>query len=545
MSRASSQRLRGIRQNVRYRALTQNIGGMRENRAERYMSASEAVSIINMHSESEGSWTAHNIGYTNQNETAYQSGADFQGLHWFTEPDGTDHLVGAINGKFTSYNESTFAETELNASAVFSTSTLVDFQTFQGLVFACDGSANPRTYDGTTEGAAGGWPVDTSYNDPKYMEAHNGRLAFGNIENNPSLVIFSDVGDGETFTTGGSSASDYAAIQVDDGNGQAITGLKSVYIPQTNDTYLLVAKERSLYAITGRSAVASDADVFTVVKVNGSFGCVNNKCMVQVGNDVLMLGELPGGEYGIFSYTTALQNGTLQPTLVGSEKISETLKGISRSAIGNCYAVHLPARREVVFGIPTGGSTTVNKWIIYKYPGSNDETPKWSIRTGITHSCGLVYKDKMYFGTNDGYLSQWFTSPTYDGSPINWEYESPYMALGNEGQFKRIPTVFGHFKSSINSMVTLASSWLGGGNNNGRGVSKPLSSQDGAAVYNVAVYGQARYGSQVERKVVFKTYGNGERVKFTVRGNTTINGGPEFLGLTYFVEYGGTSHTHN
>lgn len=545
MSRASSRAIRGIRSNVRYRKQTQNIGGVRQNRAERYMNASEAVSIINMHSESEGSWTAHNVGYTHLNETAYQSGADFQGLHWFTEPDGTDHLLGAINGKFTKYNESTFAETELNASAVFSTSTLVDFQTFQGLAFACDGSANPRTYDGSTEGAAGGWPVATTYNNPKYMEAHNGRLAFGNIQNNPSLVIFSDVGDGETFTTGASTAADYAAIQVNAGDGQVITGLKSVYVPQTNDTYLLVAKERSLYAITGRSAVASDSDVFTVVQVNGTFGCVNNQSMVQVGNDVMMLGELPGGGYGIFSYTTALQNGTLQPILVGSDKITETLKGISRSAVDKCYGVHLPQRREVVFGIPTNGSSTVNRWVVYKYPASNDETPKWSIRTEVIHPVGMVFKDKIYFGSDDGYLSQWFTSPTYNGSPINWEYESPYIDLGNEGQFKRVPTVFGHFKSSINSIVTLASTWLGGGNNNSRGVSKPLSPQDGAAVYNVARYGQARYGSQVERKVPFKTYGNGERVKYTVRGNTTPNGGPEFLGLTYFIEYGGTSHTYN
>lgn len=544
MATQGSKQLRGIRQNVRFRGHTQNIGGMRQNRAERYMPVSEAVSIINMHSESEGSWTAHNIGYTNKNGTAYQSGADMQGLHWYVEPDGTSHLVGAVNGKFTSYNLSTFAETELNASAVFSTSTLVDFQTFQGLVFACDGSANPRTYDGSSETAAGGWPVDTSYAKPKYMESHNGRLAFGNLENNPSLVVFSDVGDGETFTTGGASASHYAGIQVGNGDGQAITGLKSVYVPQTNDTYLLVAKERSLFAITGRSAVAADADVFTVIKVNGSFGCVNNKSMVQVGNDVLMLGELPGGGFGIFSYTTALQNGTLQPILLGSDKINEAMRGISRNALANCYAVHLPNRREVIFGIPTNGASLVNKWIVYKYPGNQDESPKWSIRTGITHTCGLVYKDVVYFGSNDGFISQWFSSPTYNGAPINWEYETAYTDLGGEGQHKRIPTIFGHFKSSINSMVTLNSRWLGGGNNNNRGVSKPLSAQDDVAVYNIAIYGQNTYGSQTERKVPFKVYGNGERIKFTLRGNTSANGGPEFLGLTYFVEYGGTSHAY-
>ena len=545
MASESSKRLRGIRSNVRFRTMTRNIGGMRENRAERFMSPDEAVSIINMHSESEGSWTAHQIGYTNKNETAYQSGAAFQGLHWFTTPSGTDYLVGAINGKFTSYNDSTFAETELNASAVFNTTANVDFQVFRGIVFASDGVNNPRTYDGSSETAATGWPVDTSYNKPKYMEVHNGRMAFANLENNPSLVIFSDVGDGESFTTGASNASDYLAVQVNQGDGQAITGIKSVYVPQSNDTFLLVAKERSLFVITGRSAVAIDDDVFTVVQVNGTYGCVNNKSMVQVGNDIIMLGELPGGGYSFFSYSTALQNGTFQPVLIGSDKVNETLKGISRSALDKCYGVHLPARREVVFGIPTGGATTVNKWVVYKYPGSQDELPKWSIRTGITHTTGLVYKDKIYFGTTDGYLSEWFTASTYDGSPIDWEYESPFMDIGSEGQNKRIPTIFGHFKASINANATLTSQWLGGGNNNRRSVSRPLSAQDDAAVYNIAVYGVSRYGVRVERKLPFKVYGNGERVKFTVSGNTTTNGGPEFLGLTYFTEYGGPSHSAN
>lgn len=540
-----SRRLRGIRPNIRFRGLVRNISGVREDRAERYMSPDEAVEIINMHSEAEGSWTAHNVGYENQNATAYQSGSSFQGLHWYTEPDGTDHLVGAINGKFTEYNESSYAETELNASAVFATDSLVDFQTFQGLVFACDGSANPRTYDGTSESAAGGWPVDSSYNNPKYLEVHNGRLAFANLQNNTSLVVFSDIGDGESFTTGGGAASNYAAIQIDNGNGQAITGLKSVYIPQTNDTYLLVAKERSLYAITGRSAVVSDADAFAVIKVNDTYGCVNNQSMVQVGNDVIMLGELPGGGFGFISYSTALQNGTLQPVLLGSDRISKTLGGISRSALSKCYGVHLPARREVIFGIPTGGSSTVNKWVVYKYPSAQDEVAKWSVRTGITHPAGLVYKNKVYFGTTNGYLSDWFTSSTYDGTTINWEYEYPYVDLGGEGQHKRIPTVFGHFKASINTSATLSSKWLGGGNNNSRGVSKNLSAQSSAAVYNTAIYGTDRYGAQVERKVPFKTYGNGERVKFTVRGNTTTAGGPEFLGLTYFIEFGGTSHAYN
>lgn len=538
-----NKQLRGIRPNVKYRPATLNTGGVRQNRAERFMTMSDATIIKNMHSESEGSWTAHNIGYTNKNATVYESGASLQGLHWYIEPDGTEHLLAAANGKLLSINASTYAATVLAASPGIGTATKVDFTTFRGLTFYCDGTVSaPRTYDGTTETGSGGWPVDTVYNTPKYVEIHNGRLAYANMNGYASTVIFSDIDDGESFTTGGAAAGDYAAVEVGPGDGQRITGIKSVYVPQTNDTYLLVAKERSLYAITGRSAVSADADAFAVVLVNSGYGCVDGGAMVQIGNDVIMLGELPGGGFGFVSYTTAMQNGTLQPTFMGSDMVRDTLRSLNRGATGACYGFHVPSRREVLFGIPTGSSTTVNQWVVYKYPANQDETAKWSIRTDVMHTCGLVFQDRILAGTTNGYISQWFTNPTYNGTPIQWEYEFPYTDLGSEGQFKRITTSFAHFRASIDADVTFKAIWLNGGNNNQAAVSQPLSAQASAAIYGTAVYGVDRYGQAVERKLPFKTFGNGERLKYNIKGQTTANGGPEFLGLTLFVEYGGPSH---
>ena len=82
---ANSKQLRGIRQNVRFQSLTQNVGGLIKNRADRFLPPSAAVTIENMHATSEGSWTARNIGYSNKNETAYQSGATMTGLIWYTD----------------------------------------------------------------------------------------------------------------------------------------------------------------------------------------------------------------------------------------------------------------------------------------------------------------------------------------------------------------------------------------------------------------------------------------------------------------------------
>lgn len=539
----SSKRLRGIRQNVRYRPLTQNVTGMVTNRAERFMPASAAVNVENMHAESEGSWTANQIGYTNLN-TQYESGADFQGLHWYTRPNGTDYLVGAINAKLIEINTSDWTKTNIDTSTGFSTDTNVDFQTYDGYLYSCDGdAATPRRWDGTTATASGGWPAMTTYSNPRYVEEHNGRLVYCRLgDAAPSHVVFSSIGDGEDFPASPSTADDGIALEVGTGDGQQITGMKSVFIPQSNDAYLAVAKERSLYVITGYSALAADADYFQVIRVNNTYGAVNNKSMVQVGNDLLMLGELPGGGFGFISYTTALQNGTLQPSLIGSDYIKPVLARLNRSARDMSYAVHFPSRREVVWGVPLDDSTTVNYWIVYKYPAAQDELPKWSVRTQITHAAGLVYQGQILFGSIDGYLSRWFTTSTYNGTSISWRYEMPYTDFGIEGQYKRIPTAIAHFKSSVNAQATIEPKWLGGGNANQRQAQVNLGDNIGSALYGTAIYGTDRYTGQVEIKRAFKVYGNGERLKYTLSGNTGTSGGPEFLGITQQVEYGGTSH---
>lgn len=543
---ANSKQLRGIRQNVRFQSLTQNVGGLIKNRADRFLPPSAAVTIENMHATSEGSWTARNVGYENMNGTAYQSGATMTGLIWFTDSSLVDHLLATANGKLIEINTSTFAETVKDASAGVSTSSITDMVQYGNKVYMVDGTiATPRTWDGTTAANSGGWPVNALYDTPKLVEVHNGRLAYANFDTYPSHIALSDVTDGETFTIPAVAASDAAVIEVSPGDGQTITGMKSVFVPQTNDTFLVITKQRSTYVMTGQSALPDDPDPFTVILANANYGCVNNQSIVQVGNDILMLGELPGGGFGILSYSTAMQNGTLQPSLIGSDVIRPILSTINRNAVDKSYAVHFPSRREVVFGIPVGASSTVNRWLVYKYSAAQDDTPKWSIRTGIVHPCGLVYKDTIYFGTTNGYLSEWFKTSTANGTGIAFTYEYPYMVIGTEGQYKRVTTAWAHFKTPVNINVSITSEWLGGGNNNIKTVSVPLGSSVTESLYGTAVYGTGYYGEVVERKRQFKVFGNGERLKVKIQGTTTSNGGPEFLGVTAHVEYGGTSHHYN
>lgn len=541
-----SKQSRGIRQNVRFRPMATNTVGMVANRAERFMPISAAINIENMHAVAEGSWSAHQVGYENMNGTVYESGAAFQGLFWYVKPNGDEALVGAINGKLVSIDIGTYTATVIDSSTGFLTTTLVDGQVYDGYLYTCDGeAAEPRRWDGTTAQDSAGWPA-YGFSAPSFVEQHNGRLAYGvNDPVNGAHVVLSTIQDGEDFPASPADAGDGIAINVGVGDGQLITGIRSVFIPQTNDTFLAVAKERSLYIITGYSALAADSDYFAVIRANGNFGCVNNQSMVQIGNDLLMIGELPGGGYGIISYTTSLQSGTMQPSLMGSSYIKPVLESINRTAVAKCYAVHLPNRREVVFGIPTGSSSTVNKWIVYKYPTSQEESAKWSVRTLITHSAGVVYQDKVFFGTTEGYLSKWFESSTYNGTAIPWSYEMPFTDLGIEGQYKRVPTAWAHFKSSIATTVNIQATWQGGGNNNNKTASLPLGSNVSQSVYGVAVYGTGTYAGQVEVKRQFKIRGNGERLKLEISGSTGDNGGPEFLGITTQIEYGGPSHHYN
>jgi hypothetical protein len=304
---------------------------------------------------------------------------------------------------------------------------------------------------------------------------------------------------------------------------------------------LVIFKNRSTYVLTGNSSLYGDPDFFQVVGLNDNYGALNNRVIVQVGNDLLTLNE-----FGITSYSTTNQSGTLQPLAIESDRVTDVINRLNLNATSKCWGIHLPNRREVWWFLPGGANTQCNEGIIYKYPspGSQDELPKWSRRLDsgnkfkMAHGCLL--NRTFYLGSYTGVVGTMFTSSTYDGTSIPWLYEYPYWDVGNEKQNKKYLNGDALFKVRSTQTYTMAYQWKGGGCNDQGSTSYSIETTVAGAVYGTAIYGTDYYGSQEEVKVQYDIFGDGLRVKHTLSGTTTDTG-PEFLGLDPVVELGNIS----
>lgn len=554
----SSKKLRNIQSNFRTANLKQNFQGIQQNKADSFLPPSAAVDIINMHSTEEGSWSADKAGYSvvNASGTAYESGARIDGIHWYPDAASVDHLIIACNGKLKEVNTSTGAATDIDASAGFTVGNNVDFEVINYLLFSCDGAkAKPRKWDGTTAADSGGWPINdgsNTYSKPKFVETFQGRAVYANFQGGtgaaskyPSHLVIGDVNAPESFTFPATTAAHSFLGEIGPGNGQTITGIRKMSIPaldaQGNDEVLVVFKERSIYTISGRSAKAGDPDQFIISVINPQFGAFNNRSIIQVGNDLYAMNE-----YGIVSYTTSSQSGTIQPNPINSEFVNEIIGSLNYAQKHKCWAVHLPGRRELWLALPTGANTDCDTIIVYKYPDFNSEqgVPRWSRRNGFSPICGLLFQRDFYVGFANGKVGKMFASSKYDTMGIPWKYEYPYLDAGNPKQIKRLISGDADFKIRSDQTVYIQTIWKGGNNNDQTGRSYDLRTTISQAIYGQAIYGLSTYGSQEETTVQYSAFGNGKRIKHILSGVTT-DSGPEFLGLTPIFEFGSISQHYN
>jgi hypothetical protein len=307
---------------------------------------------------------------------------------------------------------------------------------------------------------------------------------------------------------------------------------------------LIIFKDRSIYTLTGRSATLLGEDPITVERINGNYGAFNNRCIVAVGNDLLALNE-----YGVISYGSSMDAGTLQPAAIESDLVRDVLSRANLAQKDQFWGLHIPERREVWFGIATGASAQINEYLVYKYPSPGDEstTPKWSRRTdaGVFRvpCMALVGKD-LYAGTYTGKVLKMFNSSKYGVIGIPWRYEHASSNLGAERQIKKVQDGFAFFRARESQDVTMNAQWEKGGNNNRTTGNVRLQAAVGGAEYGTAIYGTAVYGESEVAKGKFKVFGNGERVKVAFSG-TTADTGPVYMGSTLLVEMSGFSRHWN
>lgn len=545
---------RGILPNIKTPRLKENDSGVVQNQPDSFLNDSMAATIQNMHSVQENVWSADNAGYSivNTGKTPYESGASIDGMVWYPDTSGNDHLYFAANSKLKECNVVSGAATDIDPTAGYTLGAQVEFATYltggTAYLYSCDGNIpTPRKWDGTVASNAGGWPLSdgiNSFSRPTIAGTYQGRLATANFSGFAAHIAFSNYQAPDTCTIPAINGTDGYIAQVGNEAGQQIRGFRSVPVPRTNTEVAIIAKDRAIYAITGNSAIQTDATPFSIIKINDEYGAFNNRSMIRYGNDVYAFSEK-----GVISYTSASQSGDIQPIGINSDLVLDTLASLNLNSKSKCWAIHLADRREMWFAMPTGSSTQVDTILVYRYatPGDPYSKPKWSIRTSagvFKPSYGVRMNRDFYTGFYNGTIGKMFNGAQYDTTGIPWKYSYGRLSYGNEKQFKQIPDADAHFKVRSNQTVLMESQWYGGNNNDYFSQSVPISTTVSGATWGNFNWGGANWGLQEERIIQFKAPGNGKFNKITLSGTTNTTG-PIFLGLTPVVRYGNLARSWN
>lgn len=538
---------RGIQQNIRPLNLKSNVGGMVQNKAESFIPITQAVDIQNMHQINQGSWSADFAGYgiINAGGTPYESGAAIDNLMWFIDNLGADHLLFAANGKLKEANIATGVATDVDAAAGFTPGARVSSQELGYSLFTCDGNiAKPRKWTGSVAGNSGGWPVSdgtNTYTTPRFVQKHNDRLLYVVGD---SYVIISDLQSGESFTQPATTAAHSYIAQIGIGDGQKIRAARSINVPGKNETQCVIFKDRSIWTITGKSALQTDTDVFHPIPVNLKFGAFNDQSVIEVGQDLIFFNET-----GVYSYSTANTSGTLQPLAIPSDMVKGTFGTLNKTYKSQCWAQHLPNRREIWFFMPTGSSTQCDTALVYKYPDPTDPTtvPVWSKRTSagvFKPGCGVLFNSAFYVGFSTGKIGLMFNSSQYDSVGIPYVYEYPNYDAGNEKQIKSLKAGEAQFKIRSNQTAALTCHWKGGNNNDVSVNTLAINTTVAGTTWGSQSFGNFYYGGLDEVKVEYFAFGDGLKLKHILSGTTNTTG-PEFLGLIPILEYGSLSQDWN
>jgi hypothetical protein len=522
------------RQTIRPFGLVANVRGMDEQRGVFFAQPDGARWIQNLHVGRQGEFTAHRQGCEDLT-------AELEGGATVTSLDvtrsvgsgglGTSTLLCAVNGVMKRIHpESGVVLGDIAAGLPVGQG--IWCQTFKGAVYMTSAGMAPLKWTGTGSSvAAGGFPIGPDLlEQPALVATFANRLVYARFEGFASHIALSDDLSPETFTLGVSDT-DGLVAQVNPGDGEGITALKELYVPSDNDSYLVIFKENSIWALTGKTPLTS-----ALIKLNGAVGALNQRCVVELGSDLVFIGS----DKQVHSLTSATASGNIRLNPLGADAVKDVLADMNLSRRDKAWAVHLPTRREVWFGIPTGSSTVVDTILVYRYPTSDSELPVWTVRTGMDTTCAVVVDQGLLTGSSNGRVQRWFSASQYAGVGYEWRYRYPFFDFGAPGVTKRVLELFAWFVIRQDTAVTLQYTWRQSTRTMRRTLAKsvtiPSLGRYGTAVFGLEAYNPADDERLV--KVKIPVLGNGEQLQLEAFGTTGALG-PTFLGFTGLVAFGG------
>lgn len=272
----------------------------------------------------------------------------------------------------------------------------------------------------------------------KYVIASKEKLFVGNIENNPSRVMFSGGGpnvDKFHWARGGG----YFDIAKDD--GEEITGLA-----EGDAGRVIVFKERSIYQVTLTYNSSLGIVEPTIQKISGALGCVSHKTIKSVENDTFFLGRRAGGGISLNSlgyepnFTNALRTREI------SARVRPEMETINMGRVDDLFSEYFAQKYWIFY--PVG--TTSMKCLAYDrerlaflgpqtFPGNPASAT-------IFYDAGKI--EHFLYGGDDGTVKEISLGyQTDSGANIDWTYESKKEQVGNPLALKNLKRVLFHLKN--------------------------------------------------------------------------------------------------
>jgi hypothetical protein len=164
--------------------------------------------------------------------------------------------------------------------------------------------------------------------------------------------------------------------------------------------------------------------------------------------------------------------------------------------------------------------------------------------TYFSPSCGTYFKGNYYAGGYNGVLQKLYTSNTWNGQGINWQYQSPFFVPVSPSQTASARGFWIVMDGQSPTFKAYATTWMGQARDQNilpyQTVSQSFSpNTGGGTILGQWILGVSQFGGSQPILVPFYPKGSGHAWQITLSGNTS-NGDGNLIGIYGVLNAGGT-----